>query len=371
MRSPLVQLLTARRFAPLFVTQFLGAFNDNLLKSAMGIVVTFRLAAESGLGSASLVMLAGARLHRAVLSLLGCVGHARRSRRQVAHRPLREARRDRHHDPWRGGPLVEQRPAALRGPLLPRHALDCLWPDQIRPASAAPPRGRTRCRQCPHRGRYVPGDPAGDDSRRQRGPAWQRCAHRRRLRRPQRTPRLACGAPDPAGAVLRARCAAAPPSARHDRRRRARDVSSGTAVADSRGVVVLALWRHRRVRTAGVRQRRSFRERASGDDDAGAFCRWCRGRLDFRRAAAPRRSERALRADRGRRHGVLRMGFVLASAGRPSIAELATVPAFLRSDGSWRILGGSRLASPWRVVFSPCRSTPSCSTKASRHIARG
>src|SRR6476659_11514639 len=60
MRSPLVQLLTARRFAPLFVTQFLGAFNDNLLKSAMGIVVTFRLAEQSGLDAASLVMLAGA-----------------------------------------------------------------------------------------------------------------------------------------------------------------------------------------------------------------------------------------------------------------------------------------------------------------------
>src|SRR5262245_62925809 len=60
MRSPLVQLLTARRFAPLFVTQFLGAFNDNLLKSALGIVVTYRLAERVGLGAASLVMLAGA-----------------------------------------------------------------------------------------------------------------------------------------------------------------------------------------------------------------------------------------------------------------------------------------------------------------------
>ena len=60
MRSPLVQLLTARRFAPLFVTQFLGAFNDNLLKSALGIVVTFRLAEQAGMGAASLVMLAGA-----------------------------------------------------------------------------------------------------------------------------------------------------------------------------------------------------------------------------------------------------------------------------------------------------------------------
>src|SRR5262245_42753929 len=60
MRSPIVQLLRTRRFAPLFITQFLGAFNDNLLKSAMGIVVTFRLAEQSGLSSASLVMLAGA-----------------------------------------------------------------------------------------------------------------------------------------------------------------------------------------------------------------------------------------------------------------------------------------------------------------------
>ena len=60
MRSPLVQLLTARRFAPLFVTQFLGAFNDNLLKSALGILVTFRLAEQSGMNAATLTMVAGA-----------------------------------------------------------------------------------------------------------------------------------------------------------------------------------------------------------------------------------------------------------------------------------------------------------------------
>ena len=35
-----VRCSTSRRFAPLFVTQFLGAFNDNLLKSALGIFVT-------------------------------------------------------------------------------------------------------------------------------------------------------------------------------------------------------------------------------------------------------------------------------------------------------------------------------------------
>ena len=60
MRSPLVQFLTARRFAPLFVTQFLGAFNDNLLKSALGILVTFRLAEQSGMNAATLSMVASA-----------------------------------------------------------------------------------------------------------------------------------------------------------------------------------------------------------------------------------------------------------------------------------------------------------------------
>ena len=60
MRSPLVQLLTARRFAPLFVTQFLGALNDNLLKSALGILVTFRLAEQSGMNAATLSMVASA-----------------------------------------------------------------------------------------------------------------------------------------------------------------------------------------------------------------------------------------------------------------------------------------------------------------------
>jgi MFS family permease len=37
------QLLRHRRFLPLFVTQFLGAFNDNLYKSAMVILVTYAI----------------------------------------------------------------------------------------------------------------------------------------------------------------------------------------------------------------------------------------------------------------------------------------------------------------------------------------
>jgi Major Facilitator Superfamily len=38
-----MSLLTERRFLPLFVTQFLGAFNDNLFKMAMVVLVTFTI----------------------------------------------------------------------------------------------------------------------------------------------------------------------------------------------------------------------------------------------------------------------------------------------------------------------------------------
>ena len=43
MSAPQWGLLTKRRFWPLFVTQFLGAFNDNLYRSAMLFLVSFSL----------------------------------------------------------------------------------------------------------------------------------------------------------------------------------------------------------------------------------------------------------------------------------------------------------------------------------------
>jgi hypothetical protein len=36
-----LRLLTKRNFLPLFVTQFLGAFNDNLFKTAMILFATY------------------------------------------------------------------------------------------------------------------------------------------------------------------------------------------------------------------------------------------------------------------------------------------------------------------------------------------
>ena len=41
-----MSILKSRRFFPLFLTQFLGAFNDNLFKTALAMLITFRLASS-------------------------------------------------------------------------------------------------------------------------------------------------------------------------------------------------------------------------------------------------------------------------------------------------------------------------------------
>ena len=43
MSAPDVSLLTKKRFGPLFAVQFLGAFNDNLLKFALLFLANFGL----------------------------------------------------------------------------------------------------------------------------------------------------------------------------------------------------------------------------------------------------------------------------------------------------------------------------------------
>ena len=48
-------LLTSRRFAPMFFTQFLGAFNDNLFKSALVTLITYELKQFHGISSGVLV----------------------------------------------------------------------------------------------------------------------------------------------------------------------------------------------------------------------------------------------------------------------------------------------------------------------------
>ncbi len=51
-----MSILTSRRFLPLFVTQFLGAFNDSMFKNGIAMLITFKIASGH---SAVLVALAG------------------------------------------------------------------------------------------------------------------------------------------------------------------------------------------------------------------------------------------------------------------------------------------------------------------------
>ena len=53
------ELLRTRRFLPFFITQFLGALNDNLFKNAMVLLLTFQAAQASSLDPGILVNLAG------------------------------------------------------------------------------------------------------------------------------------------------------------------------------------------------------------------------------------------------------------------------------------------------------------------------
>lgn len=52
------KLFRSRNFLPLFLTQFLGGFNDNFFKSAMVILITYRLADAAGMDARILVTIA-------------------------------------------------------------------------------------------------------------------------------------------------------------------------------------------------------------------------------------------------------------------------------------------------------------------------
>lgn len=53
-----LDILTSPRFFPLFITQFFGAFNDNVFKNALVMLVTYRIASQTGQNAQILVTLA-------------------------------------------------------------------------------------------------------------------------------------------------------------------------------------------------------------------------------------------------------------------------------------------------------------------------
>jgi MFS family permease len=58
--SSLLYLLKTQRFAPLFTTQFLGAFNDNLFKNTLAVILTFQAAQWTSLSAGLIAPLIGA-----------------------------------------------------------------------------------------------------------------------------------------------------------------------------------------------------------------------------------------------------------------------------------------------------------------------
>ncbi len=54
----MISLLATRRFLPLFITQFLGAFNDNVFKNALVVLITYKLASNVDGNAQMLVTLA-------------------------------------------------------------------------------------------------------------------------------------------------------------------------------------------------------------------------------------------------------------------------------------------------------------------------
>ena len=67
-------LLATRRFGPYFATQFLNAFNDNVYKTAMLFLVTYRLLADDQAGAAGLVSIAAGLLMLPFLLFSGIAG---------------------------------------------------------------------------------------------------------------------------------------------------------------------------------------------------------------------------------------------------------------------------------------------------------
>ena len=68
-------LLRSRRFLPFFLTQFLGAFNDNVFKNALQLMIAFELTMLAGIASETWVNLAaGLFIYKEALTTSQYVG---------------------------------------------------------------------------------------------------------------------------------------------------------------------------------------------------------------------------------------------------------------------------------------------------------
>ncbi len=159
------QLMSSRRFAPLFWSQLLAALNDNLLKNALAMLVVYRLAMESG---PAIGTLAGAALILPFFLFSALAGQYadKYDKAQVAARVRLIEIPDRA-DGRRGLPAAVAADAVCGAHPL-RHAQRLLWPREIRPAARASRNARAARRQRPDRRRDLHRHSARHDRRQPR-----------------------------------------------------------------------------------------------------------------------------------------------------------------------------------------------------------
>ena len=148
-------LLRTRRFLPMFATQFLGAFNDNLFRTAMVLLVIYG-STRTPTQEATFSAIAGGLFILPFFLLVGACRPAGRRPRQGADRPHREDRRNPDHDRRRRRACcLHNIPLLLLALLRDGRPLDLLRPDQIRDPAAASAHGRSARRHRPGRGRNL------------------------------------------------------------------------------------------------------------------------------------------------------------------------------------------------------------------------
>ena len=160
------RLLATRRFGPLFVTQLLGAFNDNLFKNALVLLVTYQAASVTSIRPEVLVNLCGGVLILPFFLFSATAGQL--ADKYERSRIVRLVKLLEVGIMWPGGGRV--RPAqpgvAARHAVSARHPFDLLRPGEVRPAPPASARRGAGRRQRAGGVRHLRGDPGRDDRRR-------------------------------------------------------------------------------------------------------------------------------------------------------------------------------------------------------------
>lgn len=160
------RLFAQRRFLPFYLTQFSGAFNDNLYKNALLLLITYGAGDVLGLSVNLIVNLAAFLFILPFFLFSGVAGPGGRPLRDVDHYPPGEAGGNRHHGSGRGRALVRLVGVAAGAAVPDGHSVHLLRTGEVRHPAEGAGRQRTGGGQRPGGHGHLRGDPAGDHCRR-------------------------------------------------------------------------------------------------------------------------------------------------------------------------------------------------------------